>query len=154
MTPMWGNRASVTTYNRGEFALFRLPPVDGSYPLIEIDRRNNRVSVKGSDKVVRPWMQLLSAIDTPRRRNGRQMVLTHGDNGDGRGPAGIGLRPPPRDFTNPVFKFGGVAAGELPPDSEMLRVVKNGLAGTAMLLPVSLNWPSNSNSALLSAVSV
>ena len=59
----------------------------------------------------------------------------HGVNGDGKGPAGIGLIPPPRDFTseNLAFKFGGVAAGELPPDQELLRIIKGGLDGTAML---------------------
>jgi mono/diheme cytochrome c family protein len=57
----------------------------------------------------------------------------HGDKGDGRGPAGIGLRPPPRNFTEPSFKFGGVEAGGLPPDTELLRIVKGGLKGTAML---------------------
>jgi mono/diheme cytochrome c family protein len=56
----------------------------------------------------------------------------HGDNGDGRGPAGIGLRPPPRNFKEPVFKFGGVEAGNLPPDEELMRIVKVGLHGTAM----------------------
>ncbi|MBK6688670.1 MAG: c-type cytochrome [Deltaproteobacteria bacterium] len=57
----------------------------------------------------------------------------HGDLGDGRGPAGIGMRPPPRNFTEPAFKFGGVAAGELPPDEELVRIVKGGLNGTPML---------------------
>lgn len=56
----------------------------------------------------------------------------HGDKGDGRGPAGIGLRPPPRNFTEPEFKFGGVEAGSLPPDAEIFRIVKHGLHGTAM----------------------
>lgn len=57
----------------------------------------------------------------------------HGDQGDGRGPAGIGLRPPPRNFIEPAFKFGGVEAGSLPPDGELKRIVKAGLHGTAML---------------------
>lgn len=66
----------------------------------------------------------------------------HGEKGDGRGPAGIGLRPPPRNFTTKhpdgedyqlSFKFGGVEAGTLPPDEELKRIVKGGLHGTAML---------------------
>ncbi|MSP60168.1 MAG: cytochrome c, partial [Myxococcales bacterium] len=57
----------------------------------------------------------------------------HGDNGDGRGYSSKGLRPPPRDFTQALFKFGGVPAPGLPPDSEMKRIVKSGLHGTAML---------------------
>ncbi len=57
----------------------------------------------------------------------------HGENGDGRGFASVGLRPPPRDFTQAMFKFGHVPIGTLPPDSELGRTVKNGLNGTAML---------------------
>jgi mono/diheme cytochrome c family protein len=57
----------------------------------------------------------------------------HGDKGDGTGPSSKGLRPPPRDFTKAMFKFGGVAAGDLPHDEDLRRVVKGGLHGTAML---------------------
>lgn len=56
----------------------------------------------------------------------------HGERGDGRGPAAPGQRPPPRDFTQAQFKFGGVAAGELPVDEALLRTVRRGLQGTAM----------------------
>lgn len=77
-------------------------------------------------------------VSPARLENGREKYTLycracHGDKGDGRGPAGIGLRPPPRDFTDPSFKFGGVEAGELPTDEELFRIVKGGLAGTAML---------------------
>lgn len=57
----------------------------------------------------------------------------HGDKGDGHGYSAVGLRPPPRDFSQSLFKFGGVAAPGLPPDSELKRIVKKGLHGTAML---------------------
>jgi mono/diheme cytochrome c family protein len=64
----------------------------------------------------------------------------HGDNGDGKGISATGLRPPPRDFTQGLFKFGGTIRKEggtwtqtLPTDSEMVRIVRGGLHGTAML---------------------
>ena len=57
----------------------------------------------------------------------------HGENGDGRGPAAPGLRPPPRDFTAGNFKFGAVPAGTLPRDEDLLRIVAGGLHGTAMV---------------------
>jgi mono/diheme cytochrome c family protein len=57
----------------------------------------------------------------------------HGDNGDGKGPAARGLRPPPRDFTVGTFKFGAVPGGSLPHDEDLHRVVEDGLHGTAML---------------------
>jgi mono/diheme cytochrome c family protein len=57
----------------------------------------------------------------------------HGEKGDGRGPSAAAMRPPPRDFTSGVFKFAGVAAGELPNDEDLVALVRNGLAGTPML---------------------
>jgi mono/diheme cytochrome c family protein len=33
--------------------------------------------------------------------------VCHGANGDGKGPAGVNLQPPPRDFTSPGFEIAG-----------------------------------------------
>lgn len=57
----------------------------------------------------------------------------HGEKGDGKGPSAQGLRPPPRDFTLGTFKFGAVSAGDLPHDEDLIRIVRGGLHGTAML---------------------
>ena len=57
----------------------------------------------------------------------------HGENGDGKGPSASGLRPPPRNFTQGTFKFAAVPAGTLPHDEDLVRIVKGGLHGTAML---------------------
>jgi len=57
----------------------------------------------------------------------------HGDKGDGRGPSALGLRPPPRDFSQGKFKFAAVESGSLPSDDDFRRIVKKGLHGTAML---------------------
>jgi mono/diheme cytochrome c family protein len=57
----------------------------------------------------------------------------HGEKGDGHGPAALGLRPPPRDFTQGKFKFAAVESGSLPNDDDFRRIVKKGLHGTAML---------------------
>jgi len=57
----------------------------------------------------------------------------HGDEGDGAGPAARGLSPRPRDFRKGEFKFAAVPAGELPSDADLERIVRGGLAGTAML---------------------
>lgn len=57
----------------------------------------------------------------------------HGEHGDGRGYSSLGLRPPPRDFTQALFKFGHTPSPGLPADSELARTVRRGLNGTAML---------------------
>lgn len=70
-------------------------------------------------------------------REGRTRFLQycapcHGVEGDGRGPASAHLRPLPRDLRLGLFKFGGVAAGELPTDEALLRTLRRGLHGTPM----------------------
>jgi mono/diheme cytochrome c family protein len=57
----------------------------------------------------------------------------HGENGDAKGPSAPGLRPPPRDFTLGTFKFAAVPGGTLPHDGDLVRIVRFGLNGTAML---------------------
>jgi mono/diheme cytochrome c family protein len=61
----------------------------------------------------------------------------HGVKGDGKGPSARGLVPPPRNFTAPgqqlQFKFKSVPSGDLPTDEDLIRTVRGGLHGTAML---------------------
>lgn len=57
----------------------------------------------------------------------------HGDAGDGNGISAQGLQPPPRDLRLGVYKFGAVAAGQLPNDGDFRRIILGGLHGTAML---------------------
>ncbi len=63
----------------------------------------------------------------------RNCSACHGMKGDGKGVSAEGLRPPPRDFHLGTFKFAAVAAGSLPNDEDLIRIVKGGLHGTAML---------------------
>jgi len=57
----------------------------------------------------------------------------HGDKGNGEGPAAIGLRPPPRNFTQGEFKFGWVLDQKLPRDEDLVRIVRSNLHGSAMV---------------------
>ncbi len=56
----------------------------------------------------------------------------HGMKGDGKGPAAHYYRPPPRDLTKGLYKFGGVVDG-LPHDEDFVRILRHGLKGTPML---------------------
>lgn len=60
-------------------------------------------------------------------------VQCHGMDGKGNGPAAKGLLPPPRDFTQGLYKFPWVVYGELPHDEDFARIIRKGLKGTAML---------------------
>jgi mono/diheme cytochrome c family protein len=77
-------------------------------------------------------------VSARRLNRGHELFLTycaacHGVEGDGKGPAAIGLRPPPRNFKQGQFKFAAVASGQLPNDEDLLRIVQKGLHGSAML---------------------
>jgi mono/diheme cytochrome c family protein len=62
----------------------------------------------------------------------RYCVLCHGEEGDGRGVSAQSLWPRPRDFRTARFKYAGVENRGLPHDDELARIVRGGLAGTAM----------------------
>ncbi len=77
-------------------------------------------------------------VSARRLNSGEHLYVTycsacHGMKGDGKGPAAIGLRPPPRNFTKGQFKFAAVSSGQLPNDNDFLNTIQMGLHGTAML---------------------
>ncbi|MFO0755469.1 MAG: c-type cytochrome [Byssovorax sp.] len=64
----------------------------------------------------------------------RYCYACHGEKGDGKGPSSYGLRPPPRNFTMGIFKFARLrSSDDVPNDDDLVRIVKGGLHGTAML---------------------
>jgi len=64
-----------------------------------------------------------SASDLAQARENYQKYCwqCHGVNGDGMGPVGKTLDPPPRDFTKGEFKFGNT-------DRDLFEVISNGAA--------------------------
>lgn len=72
----------------------------------------------------------------------------HGDKGDGQGPLGKTLNPPPRDFTKGDFKFGGT-------DEDIFQVISNGAAakgGSPMMAPWGAAIPEADRRALVKYV--
>lgn len=74
-----------------------------------------------------------ASLERGRRAYLLYCVSCHGVDGDGRGPAAVGLVPAPRDLRRGEFKFASVPAGRLPTDADLARTVGGGLPGTAML---------------------
>lgn len=60
-------------------------------------------------------------------------AMCHGVDGDGNGPAAAMFRIQPRDFRRGIFKFRSTPSGSLPTDSDLLRVVSQGLRWTGMV---------------------
>ena len=56
----------------------------------------------------------------------------HGVTGDGLGPAGLHLRPRPRDYRRGIFKFTSTEYGWKPARHDLVRTVRRGAKGTSM----------------------
>ena len=56
----------------------------------------------------------------------------HGEDGAGAGPAANTMLPRPRDFTLALYQVRTTSSGELPTDADMLKVINEGMPGTAM----------------------
>jgi len=83
--------------------------------------------------------QVLGGVSVPAATldRGARAYMTscrpcHGALGDGQGPQGVGLSPPPRDLRLGIVSFGSVPAGSLWRDEDVVRIVRGGLAGTGM----------------------
>ena len=97
------------------------------------------VSCKGTPAPITSAVKLGGQMISADRLNHGAEAYTnycrpcHGGEGDGKGTAALGLRPPPRDLRLGVYKFGAVAGGQLPSDADFVRIIRGGLHGTAML---------------------
>ena len=72
-------------------------------------------------------------------------VQCHGEKGDGQGPVGKTLNPPPRDFQAAEFKFGGT-------DKDIFEVISNGAAskgGSPLMAPWGAVIPEADRHALV-----
>ncbi len=56
----------------------------------------------------------------------------HGIKGDGQGKAARFLDPKPRDFVSGIFKFKSTPNEALPTDTDLMRVLSQGVLGTSM----------------------
>ena len=56
----------------------------------------------------------------------------HGVNGDGDGEAAAWMLPRPRDFTTALYQIRTTPSGALPTDADILRMIDEGMPGTAM----------------------
>jgi len=59
-------------------------------------------------------------------------VQCHGATGDGNGPVAQYLVPRPRDYRKGMFKFTSTPYGAKPRPEDLLRILRQGIAGTSM----------------------
>lgn len=78
-----------------------------------------------------------TAQATPPPSRGQELYVKwcagcHGVEGRGDGPAADRMVPRPRDFTQALYQIRTTSSGSLPTDDDILRVLDNGMPGTAM----------------------
>ncbi|MDP6428446.1 MAG: c-type cytochrome [Rhodospirillales bacterium] len=63
----------------------------------------------------------------------KRCLMCHGEEGDGDGPGAKRLNPPPRDFTEALYKFKTTGADDpMPNDDDILSMIRDGMPGTSM----------------------
>ncbi|HWU40441.1 MAG TPA: c-type cytochrome, partial [Candidatus Acidoferrum sp.] len=62
----------------------------------------------------------------------KKCALCHGSDGKGDGPGAATLAPRPRDFTRGLYKIRSTASGQRPTDTDLFRVITEGMIGTSM----------------------
>ncbi len=63
----------------------------------------------------------------------RRCAGCHGEEGDGSGPGAERLNPPPRDFTEGMYKIRTTGFDDIVPnDADLVRTIRDGMPGTAM----------------------
>jgi mono/diheme cytochrome c family protein len=70
--------------------------------------------------------------DNPRGLFRKHCVVCHGLSGDGAGPNAAALMPYPRDYRAGVFKYTSTVGGGKPEREDLLRILQEGIPGTAM----------------------
>jgi len=65
-------------------------------------------------------------------------AICHGANGNGQGAAALLLQTKPRDFTKGEYKIKSTPSGSSPLDEDLIKSIKFGLPGTAMLPQTAL----------------
>jgi len=69
---------------------------------------------------------------TPRGLFREHCAHCHGVTGDGLGPTAPFLNPYPRDYRKGTFKFKSTSKGGRPTNSDLKRILTNGIPGTSM----------------------
>ena len=109
----------------------------------------NRIWNRGSTTLGLGLLALgLATLPTPARAAGdaakgkvlfeQNCVSCHGATGEGNGPVGATLNPPPRNFVKGEFKFDVAKDGKPGSDADLHNVIKNGAAaygGSPMMAP-------------------
>lgn len=75
---------------------------------------------------------LFADVEVGKALYEKKCLQCHGAEGAGDGPAAEFLQPRPRNFTGGVYKIRSTPSGALPTDEDLLKIITDGMPGTAM----------------------
>ena len=91
-------------------------------------------------QAVKPPKKSPELVDQGKKLYDQNCVTCHGPKGDGKGPAGVLLKPPPRDFNMPLTQWVH-SKGDL---KKVFDVISKGVPNTGMVswahLPEQDRW--------------
>jgi mono/diheme cytochrome c family protein len=73
-----------------------------------------------------------AVLESGRQLYGRYCASCHGVDGDGAGPAGVGLRPSPRDFRTGEFTYKSTPGDALPTHEDLRDLIRKGVPERGM----------------------
>ncbi len=87
--------------------------------------------------VEKPWESSEEIVAHAKKAYNMNCVVCHGETGEGNGPGGKGLNPPPRNFVEGKWTKGGGSIA-------LFNTITNGIPGTSMAsfahLPAAERW--------------
>lgn len=82
---------------------------------------------------VGPALSAPGNADNGKKIYTKRCQMCHGEEGDGAGPGADRLNPPPRDFTEALYKIKTTGTDDpVPNDEDIFRMIRDGMPGTAM----------------------
>ena len=73
------------------------------------------------------------SVEAGRRLFAVNCAICHGERGDGNGQAAARLKTAPRDLVKGVYKFRSTGSSQPPTDDDIVRTIRLGIPGTAMV---------------------
>jgi len=113
-----------------EVRVRRMPELDAYWR--DVLGRSEELGDGFADQARRTFVEYYPTLSESAELYRRQCLHCHGNSGGGDGPTAASLSPRPRDYRRGIFKFTAVKDKARPRREDLLRILTEGVNGTAM----------------------